>query len=210
MLRGTTSCLLVIWFLLSATLGARSQSDAPLSIPGRVGPVLRIPHPVPLPEEPITHQLRFPMRSVPSPSFPQFARAAGMIFSGTVINIEKRPTNTGQAVETVAITIHVENGIRGVMPGQNLTISQWIGLWTSGQRYHLGERVLLFLYPESKLGLTSRVGGALGRFAIDSRGRVLLTAQHLSTFRTDPVLGGRSRVSLSDLALAVRRASEEE
>jgi len=133
-----------------------------------------------------------------------------MIFSGTVTNIEKRPAHLGQTVETIAITIHVENGIRGVMPGRNLTISQWIGLWTSGQRYHLGERVLLFLYPESKLGLTSRVGGALGRFAIDSRGRVLLTAQHLSTFRTNPVLGGRSRVSLSDLALAVRRASEEE
>lgn len=206
----SASCLLAISFLLFAAPGVRGQSDTPLSFPGRGDPILRLPHPVPANEEPSTHQLRFPVRPAAPASFPQFARAAGMIFSGIVTNIAKRPANAGQTVETIAITIHVENGFRGVMPGQNLTISQWIGLWTSGQRYRLGERVLLFLYPESKLGLTSRVGGALGRFAIDSRGRVLLTAQHLSTFRTDPVQGGRSRVSLSDFALAVRRASEEE
>ena len=79
-----------------------------------------------------------------------------------------------------------------------------------GQRYRVGERVLLFLYPPSKLGLTSCVGGRMGRFTVDPWGRVLLSAQHLSAFRADPVLGGKSRVRFSDFALAVRRASEEE
>jgi hypothetical protein len=69
--------------------------------------------------------------------------------------------------------------------------------------------VLLFLYPPSKLGLTSCVGGTIGRFAIDPWGRVLLSAQHLAAFRADPVLGGKSRLRFSDFALAVRRASEE-
>jgi hypothetical protein len=50
----------------------------------------------------------------------------------------------------------------------------------------------------------------MGRFTIDPWGRVLLSAQHLSAFRGDPVLGGKSRVRVSDFALAVRRASEEE
>ena len=36
------------------------------------------------------------------------------------------------------------------------------------------------------------------------------SAQHLSAFRKDPVLGGKSRVAFSDFALAVRRAGEEE
>ena len=50
----------------------------------------------------------------------------------------------------------------------------------------------------------------MGRFTIDPLGRVLLSAQHLSAFQADPVLGGKSRVSFSDFALAVQRAGEEE
>jgi hypothetical protein len=138
------------------------------------------------------------------------ARAAGTIFSGTVVSIARRPASRGQTVETVAITFHIENAIRGVTPGEDLTISQWIGLWSGGQRYRVGERVLLFLYPPSKLGLTSSVAGPVGRFTIDPWGRVLLSAEHLSAFRTDPVLGGKSRVRFSDFARAVQRASEEE
>jgi hypothetical protein len=157
---------------------------------------------------------RFPITSPGSPpeaiSFRLIARAAGTIFSGTVISIARRPATRGQAVETVAITFHIENAIRGATRGRDLTISQWIGLWSGGQRYRVGERVLLFLYPPSKLGLTSSVAGAMGRFTLDRWGRVLLSAQHLSAFRTDPVLGGKSRVRFSDFAWAVQRASEEE
>jgi hypothetical protein len=154
--------------------------------------------------------LRFPIGSPSVSGFPQFVRASGKIFSGTVTSIERRPATLGQSVETVAVTFHIENAIRGATPGESLTISQWIGLWSSGQRYRVGERVLVFLYPNSKLGLTSCVGGGMGRLAIDPAGRVLLTAQHLAAFRRDPVLGGKSRLRLSDFALAVRRASEEE
>ena len=138
--------------------------------------------------------------------FPQLAQAAGSIFSGTVTAIARHPATKRQAIETVAITYHVEHAIRGVTPGEDFTISQWIGLWSGGQRYRVGDHLLLFLYPPSKLGLTSCVAGALGRFALDPRGRVLLSAQHLSAFRADPVLGGKSQVSLSSLALAVQRA----
>jgi hypothetical protein len=142
--------------------------------------------------------------------FPEIVRAAGTIFSGTVTAIARRPAARGQSVETVAITFHVDQAIRGVTPGENLTISQWIGLWSGGQRYRVGERVLLFLYPRSKLGLTSCVAGPVGRLALDSSGHVLLSAQHLAAFRADPVLGGKSRVRYRDFALAVQRASEEE
>jgi hypothetical protein len=152
-----------------------------------------------------------PIHNLPSGfGFPVLARAAGTIFSGAVTAIRRRPASQSEAVETVAITFRVENAIRGATPGQDLTISQWIGLWSSGQRYRVGERVLLFLYPPSKLGLTSCVAGAMGRFTIDPRGRILLSAQHLSAFRENAVLGGKSRVSFSDFALAVRQAGEEE
>lgn len=141
---------------------------------------------------------------------PTIAQAAGTIFSGTVTAIARRPAARGQTVESVAITFHIENAIRGATPGEDLTISQWTGLWSGGQRYRVGERVLLFLYPPSKLGLTSCVAGGMGRFNIDQWGRVLLSAQHLSAFRADPVLGGKSRLPFSDFASAVRRAREEQ
>lgn len=142
--------------------------------------------------------------------FPKIAKAAGIIFSGTITSVVRHPATLHQSIETVAITFHVEQAIRGATRGEELKISQWIGLWSSGQRYQVGERVLLFLYPPSKLGLTSCVSAPMGRFAVDPRGRILLTTQHLSAFRADPVLGGKSRVAFSDFAQAVRQASEAE
>jgi hypothetical protein len=126
-------------------------------------------------------------------------------------HLDYTPTrNPRPGGETVAITFHIENAIRGATPGENLTIAQWIGLWAGAQRYRVGERVLLFLNPSSKLGLTSCISGEMGRFTVDPQGRVALSADHLSAFRTDPILGGKSRPRFSDFALAVRRASEEE
>jgi hypothetical protein len=138
--------------------------------------------------------------------FADLARAAGTIFSGTVTAIERGPASQSQAIETVSITFHVEYAIRGATSGENLTISQWIGIWSSGQRYRVGERVLLFLYPPSKLGLTSCVGAGLGRLDADPRGRIVFSAQQVEAFRTDPVLGGKSSVSFPDLVWAVHQS----
>lgn len=206
-------CLLAISLLILAPAWVRGQSGRLDSAPDFAIPlppeVFRPRDVVPLPALP-----RAPLIPPVAPpgtiGFPLLVRAAGTIFSGTVKAIARHTASQGEAVETVAITFHIENAIRGATPGEDLTIAQWIGLWSGGQRYRVGERVLLFLYPASKLGLTSCVGGAMGRFAIDPWGRVLFSAQHLSAFRSDPVLGGRSRVNFSDLALAVRRANEEE
>jgi hypothetical protein len=137
-------------------------------------------------------------------------RAAGIIFSGTVIRVEPRTRASGQTLATVAITFHVENAVRGSTTGRELTVYEWAALWSSGQRYRVGERLFVFLYPRSKLGLTSSVAGPIGRFVVDTRGTVALSPQHISLLRGNPVLGGKSRVSLSDFALAVREAHEEE
>jgi hypothetical protein len=146
-------------------------------------------------------------------AMPQMAHAAGMIFSGTVTAIARAPARNQPStlsVKTVSITFRVDQAIRGTSPGQDLTIRQWIGMWTNGQRYQVGEHVLLFLYPPSKLGLTSCVGGPLGRFSLDFAGQVMLSAQHLAAFRSDPILGGKSHALVSDFAEAVRRASAGE
>jgi hypothetical protein len=176
----------------------------------RVQPDFGFPAPHTIPERP---EPGFPSRPVLPPGtlgFPQIARAAGTIFSGTVTAVTRHPATRASAVETVAVSFHVEGAIRGASPGEDLTISQWMGLWSSGQRYRVGERLLVFLYPPSKLGLTSCVAAPLGRFAIDATGRIALSAQQLSALRADPILAGRSRIRLSDMALAVQRAAEEE
>ena len=207
--------LLAVSVLIVAPALVRGQSSRVESAPD-----LAVSLRTDLAQPPTRDQLR-PHLPIPLPGkppgtppwtigFPLIARAAGTIFSGTVTAIVRRPASTSQAVETVAITFHIETAIRGATSGEDFTISQWIGLWSSGQRYRVGERVLLFLYPPSKLGLTSCVAGAMGRFTIDPRGHVLLSAQHLSAFREDPVLGGKSRANFSDFALAVRQAGEEE
>jgi hypothetical protein len=162
--------------------GQSDRKFPPADVPPNVH--IRLPN---VPEAPmplVNHFTRYPVESPETLALPQFTKSAGMIFSGTVTNVERHGGNGAQPVETV--------------------------LWSAGQRYRVGERVLLFLYPRSKLGLTSCVGGQIGRFAVDSWGRVLLSAHHISAFRADPVLGGKSRVSFTDFALAVRRAGGEE
>ena len=213
------TCLLAISILILAPAGLSGQSEDANSAPDfEIQRTPRLTRPIlvrpPSIHPPIVAPIPLPPRAPVMPpgtiGLPTLARAAGTIFSGTVTAIAHRPATRGQAVETVAITFRIESAIRGAVPGEDLTISQWIGLWSGGQCYRVGERVLLFLYPPSKLGLTSCVAGGMGRFTVDSWGRVLLSAQHLSAFRADPVLGGKSRLPFSDFALAVQRASEEE
>lgn len=154
---------------------------------------VRIPVPVPVPPA--------------TPGLTQLSRAAGTIFSGQVLSISRAAAFGHPAVEALAIRFRVESSIRGAIPGHDLTIYQWMGLWSGGQRYRVGERLLVFLYPPSKLGLTSSVGGPLGRFPVDPWGRITVSAPQAAAFRTDPVLGGKSQVSLGDFARAVKRTT---
>jgi|HubBroStandDraft_4_1064222.scaffolds.fasta_scaffold210211_2 hypothetical protein len=158
--------------------------------------------------------------------FSQLVRSSGIIFSGRVTSIGLAPSSLGHAEASTNVTFQVEQAMRGASAGKSLTIHEWAGLWMSGERYHVGERVLLFLYSPSKLGLTSPVAGALGRFAMDSEGRIVLSAQHVAALADDPVFsskaanktanktggktGGKSVVPYADFIQAVRRSGGEE
>jgi hypothetical protein len=141
--------------------------------------------------------------------FRQLVRAAGIIFSGRVASIGQSASFSRPDPASTVVTFQVEHAIRGTSAGQNLTIHEWAGLRLSGEHYHIGERVLLFLYSPSKLGLTSPVAGAMGRFAMNSQGQVEMSAQHVAALAADPMLGGKTVVPYADFALAVRRASFE-
>jgi hypothetical protein len=139
-------------------------------------------------------------------------RPAGYIFAGKVLAIHYEPVTASGQVPTVRITFQVQDGIRGARAGESVTIREWAGLWNAGERYRVGERVVLFLYPPSKLGLTSPVGAALGRFAIDQSGHVMMDNRQAS------MIGGlepgmpilRGRIRLRDFTRVVRRGLLEE
>jgi hypothetical protein len=140
----------------------------------------------------------------------QLLRAAGIIFSGSVTSIGSASSATGQSPPFTSVTFLVEHAMRGASVGQSLTIREWAGLSTGGEHYRVGERVLLFLYAPSKLGLTSPVGGAMGRFAMDSEGNIVMSDQHVAILAADPSLGRKTLIPYADFALAVRRARGEE
>jgi hypothetical protein len=204
--RKCTRLLALSLFVLMPLSILCGQSDRAKQISDPAPDFLLTPMPIPPPGRPT---ILGPHVGGPI-GLPQLTRAAGTIFSGTVTSIARTPATRAHGIETVEITFHVENAIRGVTPATDFTISQWIGVWSAGQRYRAGERVLLFLYPPSKLGLTSCVASPVGRFNINASGRMVLTAQQVAAFRADPVLGGKSRVSFSDFAAAVQQAGQEE
>ena len=137
---------------------------------------------------------------------------SGYIFDGTVLSVQAAQ-NDANDVATVQITFRVEQAMRGTRAGQILTIREWAGLWNSGERYHPGERLLLFLYSPSRLGLTSPVGGAAGRFAVDSSGNAVIENGRLPALPLDPAsraqLRERKRVNARALVLAIQRADAE-
>lgn len=95
------------------------------------------------------------------------ARDAGIIFRGTVRKIEPVASAAPGDIGLVRITFLVTGALRGANSGEPLTFSEWDGLWASGDRYRVGEDLLLFLYPPSgNLGLTTTVAGTRGRISL--------------------------------------------
>lgn len=123
---------------------------------------------------------------------------SGQIFSGTVLRVQHHNSTSSGALATTAIQFRVDEAIRGVRKGHIVVVTEWGGLWQSGEQYRPGQRVLLFLYPPSKLGLTSPVAGA-GRLAVNRSGGVL----------GRPGIGLRSPIAIQRVIRAIREAETE-
>jgi hypothetical protein len=110
------------------------------------------------------------------PHWQQLSRRAGIIFAGTVVGGEMQSPRTDRPVPSAALQFRVDHAITGVASGQTLTIHEWVGAQSLHPPMHLGEHFLLFLYPPSRLGLTSPVGGALGQIHLDASGGYVAAA----------------------------------
>jgi hypothetical protein len=109
---------------------------------------------------------------------------------GRVLELREEPHPQYSNVRTLLVKLEVVNNLRGA-PGRTFTFRQHLAGGRSGWftrrgkavtpkltlsntvQYRPGREVLLFLYPASKVGLTSPVGGIQGRFRVvrDSKGR---------------------------------------
>ena len=146
----------------------------------------------------------------------QMTHRSGAIFAGRVLSVQYLRPRLANEVPTVRVTFRVERGIRGARTGGRFVLRQWAGLWSGGQQpYRVGERVLLFLYPPSKVGLTSPVGGERGRFRIDAQGRVIVNAERAELFEktvTRHRVAKRpgNRIRLGELSRMLRGFKAEE
>ena len=141
---------------------------------------------------------------------------AGIIFIGTVSAVQSG-TKYGEIPMTYLISFRVKEGLRGVSNGALLTIREWAGLWGTAERYRVGECVVLFLYPASRDGVTSPVGGERGKLAVSSEGVVVLPVDWADSWARTPRRPQRHpryqaavqtplRVSVARLAQRIREA----
>ena len=166
------------------------------------------------------------------PQWKQLSRRAGMIFAGTVLATVTPTVTTGTGATdrlvpgttpAVQLSFRVDKAIAGVEQGQVLTIHEWAGAWSMHRPMTRGQHILIFLYPPSRLGLTSPVGGSLGQVALDLSGNnVSKDMQELDAQRPAAAIGFRNassprpratvdngRVSVVQLERAIRSAREK-
>jgi len=143
------------------------------------------------------------------PQWKQLSRRAGVIFAGTVLAAAPQMVTTQTAATdrvvpgtapSVQLSFRVDRAIAGVEPGQVLTIHEWAGAWSMQRPMRKGEHILIFLYPPSRLGLTSPVGGSRGQVALDPSG------EGVSEHDRKPVAAVGAGVRVVQLERAIRSA----
>ncbi len=96
---------------------------------------------------------------------------AGIIVSGRVVSVRQGSHPEYPHVAVTYVTVEVEESFKGLSPDRR----QFTFMQFGGQdltrvpelpSYHRGERIILFLYPESRYGFTSPVGGIQGKLSV--------------------------------------------
>lgn len=104
----------------------------------------------------------------------EMVRAADRIFWGRCLQAEPgREPSTGLPVTTYRFQVF--RGIKGAHAGDSIQFRQLSGGPAGAipglPEFSHGQEILLFLYPDSRLGLTSPVGLAQGMFRVGKGGR---------------------------------------
>ena len=141
------------------------------------------------------------------PQWKLMARRAGVIFAGTVLPTRAQTVAVTEAtriaipgaISAAEMRFRVGEAIAGVESGQILTVHEWAGASSRHRALQPGEHILIFLYPPSRLGLTSPVGGQSGLIALDSTGKNLAATPSVESLYP-------ANISVVQLERAIRSA----
>lgn len=95
------------------------------------------------------------------------AETADRVFVGTCISVKEIKKDKVAKVPVVKYTFKVNDEIKGIQGKTEVSFKQWKAT-TREAGYRIGEKYVLFLYPNSSLGLTSPVGFLQGQFNINT------------------------------------------
>jgi hypothetical protein len=160
------------------------------------------------------------------PQWQQISRRAGLIFVGTVLSssppssngdsLSPTPATIPPAAPTIQLSFNVDRAIAGVETGQVLTIHEWAGASSMHRAMRPGQHFLLFLYPPSRLGFSSPVGGESGEVLLDGSGQNVADAKLTPIFKAlaapdppaliPPPGAASGAVSVNQLERAIRHA----
>lgn len=103
----------------------------------------------------------------------EIVSASDRIFTGRCISVEEiEKDNDSRNLPTVKFTFKVTEGIKGIGNKKEVSFKQWKPT-VRNANYQIGKKYVLFLFPDSKFGLTSPVGFLQGQFEIEEKGIIL-------------------------------------
>ncbi|HYE74119.1 MAG TPA: hypothetical protein VEF04_12350 [Blastocatellia bacterium] len=111
----------------------------------------------------------------------EMTMVAGRVVHGRVVAVRSGLHPQQPNVSVLFVKIQVIEMLKGA-PAPEISFMQYAGgSFSHLPQYRLGEEIMLFLYPESRLGLTSPVGEGQGKFVarndVRTGRRVLLNEQ---------------------------------
>lgn len=101
----------------------------------------------------------------------EIAESADRIFTGYCLKVEEIEKDPISNLPVIKYTFKIIERIKGLENINNsiVTFKQWKATATDSN-YEIGKKYVLFLYPNSKLGLTNPVGILQGQFNIENNG----------------------------------------
>ncbi len=95
--------------------------------------------------------------------------ASNRIFVGICTNVEEIEDDPESKLPVFKYTFKITESIKGLKGKEEITFKQWKPTVKSAG-YEVGEKYVLFLYPDSERGLTSPVGFLQGQFDVVRKG----------------------------------------
>ena len=101
----------------------------------------------------------------------EIEQLSGRIFSGVCVSSEEIEDDPESKLPVVKYAFKITEGIKGVDGLEEITFKQWLPT-TRTNGYEIGKKYILFLYPNSEIGLTSTVGVEQGNFEVERKGLI--------------------------------------